>query len=191
MAHSSKPTPHTSADQAKAAARPAADMNAQSVTAQLRQKPVKRILFVCLGNICRSAAAEEVMRSCAITAGRGREFILDSAGIIAYHEGEPADPRMRDHAARRGYRITHLSRPVRHSDFTDFDLIVAMDSANVKSLMAIAPDREARCKIVMMHTFCRTIRTDYVPDPYYGGPDGFELVLDMLEDACAGLLDRL
>ncbi len=152
---------------------------------------MKKILFVCLGNICRSCAAEEIMRKLAADAGRGDEFVLDSAGLISYHEGEQADARMRAHAARRGYRITHLSRPVRYQDFFDFDLIIGMDDRNISRLKALAPGLEEEKKVARMTDFCRLKVVDHVPDPYYGGDTGFENVLDILEDACAGLLARL
>ncbi len=149
---------------------------------------MKRILFVCLGNICRSCTAEEVMRRMVSDAGREAEFFLDSAGLINYHEGEPADARMRAHAVRRGYHITHLSRPVRYDDFFDFDLIVGMDDRNISKLKAMAPGLEEEQKVVRMTDFCRVKVVDHVPDPYYGGDSGFETVIDILEDACAGLL---
>lgn len=151
--------------------------------------PMKKILFVCLGNICRSSAAEEIMRKMVADAGLAREFFLDSAGLIDYHEGEPADSRMRAHAARRGYHITHLSRPVRYNDFFDFDLIVGMDDRNISKLKAMAPGLDEERKVVRMTDYCRLKVVDYVPDPYYGGASGFENVLDILEDACAGLLE--
>lgn len=103
---------------------------------------MERILFVCLGNICRSPAAEEVMRRLVNDAGLEHEFFLDSAGLIDYHEGEPADARMRAHAARRGYHITHISRPVRYDDFFDFDWIVGMDDRNISKLKSLAPGLE-------------------------------------------------
>ena len=149
---------------------------------------MERILFVCLGNICRSPAAEEVMRRLVNDAGLEHEFFLDSAGLIDYHEGEPADARMRAHAARRGYHITHISRPVRYDDFFDFDWIVGMDDRNISKLKSLASG---------IAIFPNEIWNDpggmdlYVPDPYYGGDSGFENVLDILEDACAGLLDTL
>lgn len=152
---------------------------------------MKKILFVCLGNICRSCAAEEVMRKLVADAGREEDFLLDSAGLIDFHEGEPADARMRAHAARRGYQITHLSRPVRYNDFFDFDWIVGMDESNISKLKALAPGWEEEKKVVRMADYCRLIEAGHVPDPYYGGDPGFELVLDILEDACAGLLDKL
>ena len=150
---------------------------------------MRKILFVCLGNICRSSAAEEIMRKMVADAGLAREFFLDSAGLIDYHEGEPADSRMRAHAARRGYHITHLSRPVRYNDFFDFDLIVGMDDRNISKLKAMAPGLDEERKVVRMTDYCRLKVVDYVPDPYYGGASGFENVLDILEDACAGLLE--
>ena len=148
-------------------------------------------MFVCLGNICRSPAAEEIMRRLVAEAGLEKDIMLDSAGLIDYHEGEPADGRMRAHAARRGYQITHLSRPVRYDDFFDFDLIVGMDDRNISRLKALAPGLEEERKVVRMTDYCRLKVADHVPDPYYGGASGFENVLDILEDACAGLLDAL
>ena len=150
-----------------------------------------RILFVCLGNICRSAAAEEIMRTYVRREGLERLIRVDSAGISSYHQGDEADPRMRAHAVRRGYAITHRSRPVRESDFENFDLILAMDDSNIDALKAMAPDVESEHKIARMTDFCRIKQVDYVPDPYYGGAQGFENVLDILEDACGGLLAEL
>ena len=148
-------------------------------------------MFVCLGNICRSPAAETIMRKLVEDAGLEKEFVIDSAGLISYHEGEPADGRMRAHAARRGYRITHLSRPVCYNDFFAFDWIVGMDESNISKLKALAPGVEEEGKVVRMADFCRQKVVDHVPDPYYGGASGFENVLDILEDACAGLLEHL
>ena len=131
-------------------------------------------MFVCLGNICRSPAAEEIMRRLVADAGLDKEIVLDSAGLIDYHEGEPADGRMRAHAARRGYQITHLSRPVRYDDFFDFDLIVGMDDRNISKLKALAPGLDEERKVVRMTDYCRLKVADHVPDPYYGGASGFE-----------------
>lgn len=150
------------------------------------------ILFVCLGNICRSSSAEGVMKHLVEEAGRADEFVIDSAGILSYHQGELPDPRMRAHAARRGYNLVHRSRPVRTSDFDDFDLIIGMDDRNIEDLKERAPSVEAKRKICRMTDFCtRFTEADHVPDPYYGGAEGFEYVLDLLEDACAGLLEEL
>lgn len=150
-----------------------------------------KILFVCLGNICRSSAAEEIMRQKIRKAGVEDFFFVDSAGLISYHQGEMADPRMRMHAKRRGYDITHLSRPVKQQDFYDFDLIVGMDASNIDRLHSLCPTVEDESKIVMMTDYCMEKVADHVPDPYYGGASGFENVLDILEDACEGLMMKL
>lgn len=150
-----------------------------------------RILFICLGNICRSSAAQTIMQHLVDEEGLGKAIELDSAGILSYHQGEPADPRMRAHAARRGYNITHQSRPVTADDFRRFDLILGMDDSNIDDLMERCPDVENQRKIRRMTDYCRLKQADHVPDPYYGGAQGFENVLDLLEDACAGLLEEL
>ncbi len=152
---------------------------------------MKKILFVCLGNICRSSSAEEVMRTLLKKAGKEHEVEVDSAGILNYHLGELPDSRMRMHAARRGYNLTHRSRPVCTDDFYEFDMIIGMDDRNIQDLKDRAPSLETEQKICRMTDFCRTKLVDYVPDPYYGGAQGFENVLDILEDACAGLLESL
>lgn len=154
--------------------------------------PLKRILFVCLGNICRSPAAEEVARRIASAEGLTDSFRFDSAGLYGGHAGELPDSRMRAHAARRGYRLTHRSRPVRESDFFDFDLIVAMDDSNYHNLRRLAPTPETESKVVRMIDFVKLpTRFDSVPDPYYEGAEGFELVLDLLADGCRNLVDAL
>ena len=150
-----------------------------------------KILFVCLGNICRSAAAEAVMKKLVQAQDMTSNFEIDSAGLINYQEGEPADPRMRAHAARRGYIVDSISRPIRTSDFFDFDLIIGMDDRNIDELKQRAPDLVTEAKIHRMTEYSRNPLYDHVPDPYYSGADGFELVLDLLEDACAGLLESL
>lgn len=150
-----------------------------------------KILFVCLGNICRSSSAEEIMRTLVRRAGMEKEIAVDSAGILSYHQGELPDPRMRAHAARRGYTLTHRSRPVTTDDFYDFDLIIGMDDRNVDDLRERAPGVEEETKIRRMADYCVHKVVDYVPDPYYGGASGFENVLDILEDACAGLLEAI
>ena len=150
---------------------------------------MKKILFICLGNICRSCTAQTVMQQMVDNAGLTEQFHIDSAGIINYHEGEKADNRMRRHANQRGYRITHLSRPIKPVDFERFDLIIGMDDQNIQSLQRLAPNEAALQKIHRMTEWCRQFADrDSVPDPYYGGDKGFELVLDLLEDACQGLL---
>ena len=164
----------------------------QELINSLRHKDKIRILFVCLGNICRSPAAEGIMQTLIDDAGFHDVIEVDSAGTYSGHRGELPDRRMRIHARNRGYELTHRSRPIRESDFDNFDMIVAMDAVNQQDLRQLAPTLEDARKIVMMTDFCRQPhRFDYIPDPYYQGSEGFELVLDMLEDACAGLLDSI
>ncbi len=152
-------------------------------------KAKKKVLFVCLGNICRSPAAEGIFR--AIVAGHGDDdrWEIDSAGIGNWHTGQLPDNRMRVHARRRGYDLTHRARQVRESDFDRFDLIIGMDSGNIEDLRRLAPSPEAMVKIKSMSHWLRTIATryDHIPDPYYEGAEGFELVLDLLQDACSNL----
>lgn len=158
----------------------------------LQTKGKTKILFVCLGNICRSSSAEGVMKQLIEQAGREDEFIIDSAGILSYHQGELPDSRMRAHAARRGYDLTHRSRPVCTDDFYDFDLIIGMDDRNIDDLKDRSPSVEAWKKIHRMTEYCtKFTHANHVPDPYYGGAEGFEYVLDVLEDACAGLLEMV
>lgn len=150
------------------------------------------ILFVCLGNICRSPAAEGILRRAIERAGWSDRIEVDSAGTYGGHRGELPDPRMRRAAAQRGYELIHRARQVREEDFERFDRIVAMDDANYEALHRLAPSREAARKIFRMVEFCRRFpdRT-YIPDPYYEGPEGFERVLDMLEDGCAAILEQI
>lgn len=157
-----------------------------------RTAPV-RVLFVCLGNICRSPAAEGVMRAIVGEGKRPERWVIDSAGTGNYHIGELPDRRMRIHAQRRGYELTHRCRQVRSGDFHDFDLVIPMDASNERNLRALAPNAEDEAKIIPMASFVRTLATryDYVPDPYYEGAEGFELVLDLLEDACGHLYELL
>ena len=150
-----------------------------------------KILFVCLGNICRSPSAEGIMKKMLKDRGLENRFYIDSAGLHDYHEGELPDKRMRRHAIRRGYNLDSHSRPVKYNDFFDFDLIIGMDDRNIANLKRLAPDDNSVKKIHRMTDYCTHHNFDHVPDPYYGGADGFELVLDLLEDACEGLLKTL
>jgi len=152
---------------------------------------MKRILFVCLGNICRSPGAEAIMNHLIEKSGMEKQIGCDSAGIIGYHAGQKADSRMRAHASRRGYKVTSVSRQVTPADFDRFDIIVGMDGQNILDLHSVAHSNEKKAKIVRMSDYCTRHQINEVPDPYYGGADGFELVLDILEDACEGLLDHL
>ena len=152
----------------------------------------KHILFVCLGNICRSPSAEAVMNALIRQQGLEEDIICDSAGILDYHAGEPADQRMQAHAIKRGYLLNSISRPINPDiDFDKFDMIIGMDNQNIKDLKSLARTPDDRNKIYMMTDFCWNHDYKQIPDPYYGGEQGFEFVLDILEDACAGLLDYI
>lgn len=149
-----------------------------------------KILFVCLGNICRSPAAEGIFRDYVEKIGRAEDFEIDSAGLINNHEGNLPDSRMRAHAIRRGYKLTSLSRPVQYDDFFDFDLIIGMDASNIQRLKERAPTIEAAEKISLISDFLNPPKVwDHIPDPYYGGAEGFEQVLDMLEEVCPLIVD--
>lgn len=153
---------------------------------------MKKLLFVCLGNICRSPSAEAVMKHYVKEKGWEDRFFIDSAGLSGWHSGGPADERMQHHAKRRGYELTSRSRKFYPSaDFKEFDMIIGMDDQNVRDLRALAETEEELGKIYKMTDFCRrfSYRTA-VPDPYYGGDAGFELVLDLLEDGVEGLLEK-
>lgn len=149
-----------------------------------------RILLVCMGNICRSPTAEGVLRTLVALEGLESRFELDSAGTHGYHEGEPPDERTRRAAAQRGYDLSRLrARQVRESDFIRFDLILAMDRNNLALLRRACPP-EYREKLGLFLDYAEAIGADEVPDPYYGGAEGFEHVLDLAEAAARGIIDR-
>jgi protein-tyrosine phosphatase len=151
-----------------------------------------KLLFVCLGNICRSPAAEGVMQHLVNEARLADRIECDSAGTYGGHAGERADERMRSAASRRGYDLQSISRQIRTDDFDRFDMIITMDDSNYERVHRLAPSTEAAQKIYRMTEFCRTHpHATHVPDPYYEGAEGFEIVLDLLEDACAGLLSAI
>jgi len=135
--------------------------------------------------------AEGVFRKMVAEAGRDKEFAIDSAGTSGYHQGELPDARMRSHASRRGYHLTHLSRRVQQEDLEQFDLVIGMDDHNVERLYGMARTPEQQAKIKRMTDYCRHHGAKEIPDPYYGGDSGFEYVIDLLEDACEGLLEQL
>lgn len=160
--------------------------------ARIAGLPAVKVLFVCLGNICRSPAAHGVMQAIVDAHGDSALWHIDSAGTGDYHTGDLPDRRMRVHAQRRGYSLTHRARQVRETDFDDFDLIVPMDASNERNLMRLAPSTELAEKIVPMAAWIDICtRYDHVPDPYYEGAEGFELVLDLLENACDRLFDDI
>ena len=151
--------------------------------------PVTSILFVCMGNICRSPTAEGVFTRLVRDAGRSSEFQVDSAGTIGYHSGQMADHRMRAAASERGYSLESRARRICHEDFDRFDLIVTMDDDNFRDVEQMHPGAGAR--LVRMCDFCERHEVSEVPDPYYGGEAGFYTVIDILEDACENLLKQV
>jgi protein-tyrosine phosphatase len=150
-----------------------------------------KVLFVCLGNICRSPAAHGIFEHIVKENGMEDRIEVDSAGTYSGHRGELPDRRMRNAALYRGYALTHRSRPVSSLDFLEFDLVVAMDDNNYEDLMHLAPSVEDSRKIVKMASYFSTHNISYVPDPYYMGAEGFSLVLDLLEDGCRTLYESV
>lgn len=151
-----------------------------------------KILFVCLGNICRSPSAEAVMKHIVKNNNLEKNFFIDSAGTAAYHDGERADSRMRRFGSKRGYNLTSISRPIDpDKDFENFDYIIGMDDDNYWDLKRMCPKEDCLSKISLMTDFKQKMSNTYVPDPYYGGDKGFDLVLDILEDSCKGLLKHI
>lgn len=151
-----------------------------------------KILFVCLGNICRSPAAYGIMERIIAERKLEESVYVDSAGISGYHSGDLPDGRMRIHARQRGLDLTHRSRKVRISDFDEFDEIIGMDDANVDELRELAPSVEDAEKVVKISKYFRHHPNwDCIPDPYYGGSQGFEDVLDLLDDACNAIADDI
>ncbi|MCE9678352.1 low molecular weight phosphotyrosine protein phosphatase [Shewanella sp. AS1] len=151
-------------------------------------KRINSVLFVCMGNICRSPTAEAIFKAKA--ARRGVAIEVDSAGTIDYHQGEQSDRRARAAGERRGYDFSSIrARGVSDYDFAHFDLILAADNHNMRDLMQRCPV-EHRHKLALMLSFAKSDHTE-VPDPYYGGDKGFELVLDLLEQSCDRLLDNI
>lgn len=149
-----------------------------------------RVLFVCLGNICRSPAAEGMMKQTVNDHHDASHWMIDSAGTGGWHIGDLPDSRMRAHAIRRRISLDHICRQVRESDFDNFDLIIGMDDSNIANLRRMAPTVEAENKIMPMAAFfTHHSRYDCVPDPYYDGAQGFETVLDLLSEATANLYD--
>ena len=154
----------------------------------------QKLLFVCLGNICRSPAAEGVFLHLLEARGLSSQFLVDSAGTGGWHVGNPADRRMRAAAERRGIHLPSRARQIELADFSNFDRILTMDEDNLRAVRSLAGELGARSDLALvepMTSHCRRFRDKEVPDPYYGGEQGFEHVLDLLEDACSGLLETL
>jgi protein-tyrosine phosphatase len=151
-----------------------------------------RVLFVCLGNICRSPAAEGVFLHLLQQEGLEDQFLVDSAGTGSWHVGKPADRRMRAAAERRGIHLPSRARQIAFADLNAFDHILTMDDDNLRAVQALAGKaHRSTARIAPLVSHCRRLQASEVPDPYYGGAEGFEHVLDLLEDACSGLLEQL
>ena len=150
-----------------------------------------KVLFVCLGNICRSPAAQGIFEHVVRENGMQDRFVVDSAGTYSGHRGELPDRRMRTAALYRGFALTHKARPVSGLDFLDFYYIIAMDDQNYEDLMHLAPSVEDSRKIRRMAEFFTTHKISYVPDPYYMGVEGFSHVLDLLEEGCQNLFEAI
>lgn len=147
-----------------------------------------RVLFVCMGNICRSPAAEIIFRKLVADAGRSADIEIDSAGTLGYHQGDPPDPRMAATLERNSYTVAGRARKITPADLTHFDLIVTMDEDNLATVRALDPAGRCRDKIRPLVGYCREHQAPRVPDPYYGGQRGFDQVIELLEDGCAGIL---
>lgn len=155
-------------------------------------KTKKRLLFVCLGNICRSPAAEGVMKSIVKTAGMEDEFVIDSAGIGDWHIGQLPDHRMRKHGAQRGYQFDSRARQFNVDDFANFDHIYVMDHENKRMITAMAATEEDGKKVEMLASYLKdNLNVDVVPDPYYGEDQDFKYALDLIEIACKELFIQL
>ena len=149
----------------------------------------KSILFVCLGNICRSPTGEGIFRSYIQQHENDQVITVDSAGTIGYHQGNPADARMRQTAARRGYDLQSRSRKIKPDDLDTFDLVIAMDRENLQDIKEVHPDPTASVKL--LSDFLDDQWPTDVPDPYYGGDEGFEYVVDMIEAAVPKIFEHL
>jgi protein-tyrosine phosphatase len=150
------------------------------------------VLFVCLGNICRSPLAEGVFRRLVEDAGVADRFDIDSAGTSSYHRGEPPDRRTAALARQRGVVLEHAARQVTDEDLLRFDYLLAMDASNLGKLQRLAQGQAVRARLELLRSFDPASHDDLeVPDPYFGGEDGFEHVHDLVEAACAGLLEHI
>lgn len=156
----------------------------------METKQRKRLLFVCLGNICRSPAAEAIMKSLVREVKLSDKYEIDSAGIGGWHVGELPDKRMREHAKKRGYQLTSRARQFVDNDFHYYDYIVVMDNDNYKHLTTRINDDNLRSKVLKMKDFFQDYKNELsVLDPYYGTDKDFEWAIDLIEDGCRGLLN--
>lgn len=153
--------------------------------------PCHRVLFVCLGNICRSPAAEIIFRQQVVDAGLAEEFEIDSAGTISHHQGSPPDPRMSESLQRKGFTVEGRARQIQAADLEKFDLIVTMDESNLSDVRELDSSGTLHSKIQPFVSFCRHHDDLRVPDPYYGGQRGFDHVIRLLEDGCREILVSL
>ncbi|MBT9315599.1 low molecular weight protein-tyrosine-phosphatase [Leptothoe spongobia] len=150
-----------------------------------------RLLFVCLGNICRSPSAENIMNYLLEQRDLQQQVSCDSAGTSSYHIGSPPDSRMSSAAKKRGIKLVGRAREFTVNDFDQFDLILAMDDSNYRNILSLDSSGQYGHKVKRMCEFCREHPDREVPDPYYGGADGFDYVIDLLMDACDGLLQEI
>ncbi|WP_309742401.1 low molecular weight protein-tyrosine-phosphatase [Chamaesiphon sp. OTE_20_metabat_361] len=150
-----------------------------------------KLLFVCLGHICRSPAAENIMNHLAAESGMSSQIECDSAGTGGYHIGSQPDRRMQAAAAKRHLLMTGSARKFTKADFTAFDLILAMDRENYHNILELDPQGQYQDKVKLMCDYATRHSDTEVPDPYFGGAEGFDYVLDLLTDACGGLLTQL
>jgi protein-tyrosine phosphatase len=153
---------------------------------------MKKVLYICLGNICRSPAAEGITKSLISKRSLKDKIQVDSAGMIDYHTGEGPDPRMLEHASERGYKLTHKARQFNpKKDFKEFDYLVTMDDQIFMDVNKLDKEKEYTDKIFKLAKFCSHYNIKSIPDPYDEGPEAFENVLDLLEDACGYFLDKI
>jgi protein-tyrosine phosphatase len=150
-----------------------------------------KVLFVCMGNICRSPAGDNVFRHLVREAGLADRISCDSAGTLDYHVGKPPDRRMSAVLRRRSIPVEGRGRQFKKADFQDFDLILTMDEDNRRNVLALADSPAEEARVKPFTAFCSEHDLPEVPDPYYGGDEGFELVADLMEDGCSNLLEHI